>query len=300
MIVPFDSKGTTASQHENAIPSSLPVEFKNSIGMSFRLIPAGEFTMGTDAAEIVQLINEAKEQKFPQWYLANIESEGPSHLVRITRPFYVSAYETTVHEFRQFADANNYKTECMLNGKGGIYGGEKTYDPPLSWEVPFPNTIAKDAEPVRQVTWNDACKFCDWLSEKEGRQYRLLTEAEWEYACRAGTTTRFHTGDTLSKSQARIGSTVPNPVGGLAPNAWGLYDMHGNINEWCFDQLETNYSELPVNDPVDKRLGEIRVLRGGAFYEIRPRSAFRRGMSKSFCADTIGFRVALSVNRDLP
>ena len=76
--------------------------------------------------------------------------------------------------------------------------------------------------------------------------------------------------------------------------------MHGNINEWCFDQLETNYSELPANDPVDKRPGEIRVLRGGAFYEIRPRSAFRRGMSKSFCADTIGFRVALSVNRDLP
>jgi serine/threonine protein kinase len=298
-ISPQINSSESQPQHDYARKSNVPLEFTNSIGMSFQLIPPGEFAMGTDDSSVRQLVKQALDQKFPSWYIANLESESPRHTVRFSKAIYVSKYEVTTDQFRAFVTETNYVTECMRSGKGGNYDGVKTHTPPLSWESPFPDSVAKNDEPVRQVTWNDACQFCDWLSGKEGKSYRLLTEAEWEYACRAGTSTLYYTGNHLSKSQARIAALSPVQVGSFDPNPWGLYDMLGNVNEWCYDQLDTNYGELPEIDPVDKRDGDIRVIRGGAFYEVSPRSAFRRGMSKSFCADTLGFRVALSVNSTL-
>ena len=140
-----------------------------------------------------------------------------------------------------------------------------------------PSFSTGDALPVETVTWEQAVEFCRKLSEKEGTQYRLPTEAEWEYACRAGTTTPFHTGETISTDQANYDGNytyaggrkgvfreTTTDVGSFAPNAWGLHDMHGNVWEWCADW----YGEYPkgeASDPTSPAQGEKRVVRGGCW-----------------------------------
>src|SRR6185436_7487210 len=124
--------------------------------------------------------------------------------------------------------------------------------------------IAKeDNDPVTFVTWQQAVEFCKWLSKKEGKTYRLPTEAEWEYACRAGTTTLYHTGDTLAKEQANLGEgQETRPVGSYKANAWGLFDMHGNVAEWCADWYGP-YEASEQTDPLGRADGDFRVIRGG-------------------------------------
>jgi formylglycine-generating enzyme required for sulfatase activity len=171
--------------------------------------------------------------------------ESPAHRVTLTRAFYLAAHEVTNAQYEQF-DPGHRK----LRGK---YGSSAT-----------------DHEPVTHVTWDRAVAFCAWLSRKEGRPYRLPTEAEWEYACRAGATTLFHTGGALSPDQANLGrgkdrkpqSTVR--VGSYPPNAWGLYDLHGNVAEWCLD-WHGPYPAGPQVDPVGPADGYARVVRGGSF-----------------------------------
>ena len=150
------------------------------------------------------------------------------------------------------------------------------------------------------VSWNDAVAFCKWLSRKEGKTYRLPTEAEWEYACRAGTTTRYYSGDdpeTLAKvgnvADAALKAKFPDwkytikandgyvftaPVGKFKPNAFGLYDMHGNAWQWCTDWYGAEYyARSPIDDPTGPDSGAVRVLRGGSWF-VRPffsRSATR-------------------------
>src|SRR5262249_40147173 len=121
-----------------------------------------------------------------------------------------------------------------------------------------------DDDPVVFVTWHDAVAFCRWLSKKEGKTYRLPTEAEWEYACRAGTKTLYATGDTISASQANLGRSADGKpqrvvkVGSYRPNAWGLYDMHGNVQEWCSDWYGP-YEAGRQTDPVGRADGVARV-----------------------------------------
>lgn len=158
--------------------------------------------------------------------------------------------------------------------------------PQYSWRNPgFKQT---DDDPVVNVTWHDAVAMANWLSKKEGKKYRLPTEAEWEYSCRAGTRTRYHSGDhpaTLLKVAnvfdaaskqnwlqweryalaGNDGFEFTAPVGSFAPNAFGLYDMHGNVWEWCADwHAETYYAESPVDDPQGPAAGRARVRRGGS------------------------------------
>ena len=131
------------------------------------------------------------------------------------------------------------------------------------------------------VTWQQAADFCRWLSKKEGQPYRLPTEAEWEYACRAGTTTAFYTGDTLDCRRRRtsawtataIGGSATVAVGSTRPNAWGLFDMHGNVEEWCLDWYGP-YEAGEQTDPVGRADGDVRVTRGGS-YNLHRVSGFR-------------------------
>jgi len=209
--------------------------------MKLVLIPAGEFLMGSPEGE-------------------GETDEHPQHEVRITRPFYLGVTEVTRGQFRLFVDGSAYKTEAEKDGKGG-YGlieEPKKFEqnPRFTWQNPgFEQT---DEHPVVNVSWNDAQAFITWLSQKEGKTFRLPTEAEWEYACRAGTKTAYFSGDdaetlaafgniadaTASEKHpewtwsiaARDRYVYTAPVGRFRANAFGLYDMHGNVTEWCQDK----------------------------------------------------------------
>jgi len=153
---------------------------------------------------------------------------------------------------------------------------------------------------VDRVSWSDAVEFCRKLSTQEGHTYRLPTEAEWEYACRAGSTTRFHFGDDGSQLD-QYAWYVSNPgdgthpVGQLRPNAFGLYDMHGNVWEWCADRYGKDYySKSPPEHPAGPSTGDRRLLRGGSFNHLptNGRSANRDSDQPTKRADFIGFRPA--------
>ena len=199
----------------------------NSIGMKLKLIPAGAFKMGSPVSD-----KDASED------------EKPLHDVEITHPFYLGVYPVTKGQFAAFVSGTDYKTE-------GEQAGDKA-----TWRDP--GFVQTDDEPVVYVTWNDAMKFCDWLSDKK-KIYTLPTEAEWEYACRAGTTTVYSFGDDpttlgdyawyLDNSGSRT-----HPVGGKNPNPWGLHDMNGNVFQWCADYYdEKYYQNSPDKDPMNDR-----------------------------------------------
>lgn len=250
------------------------------------------------------------------------EHEHPQHRVRITEPFYLGQYEVTVKDFRAFLTETNYKSEPDREGEwdwGWILK-------PESSEIRKKSTVIdgfslKDEHPILFVTWNEAAAFCEWLSKKEHAQYRLPTEAEWEYACRAGTMGRYQTGDdpetlvqvgnvadkTLKQAGFFTAWTIDAedryvcvaPPGRFAPNAFGLYDMHGNAWEWCQDWYRIDaYEDSGVNDPQGPDFGRSRVRRGGSWAEPpwECRSASRwwgsptnRNHTQN---DAIGFRVA--------
>ena len=208
--------------------------------------------------------------------------ERPVHKVTIARPFLMGATEVTNAQYEQIDPQHK-----SLRGKLGF--------------------SKEDDEAVVFVSWHDAVRFCEWLSQKEGRTYRLPTEAEWEYACRAGTTTPYHTGETLPKEfhkNARVswypsdrgqeGEVVPLRVGQTAANTWGLHDMHGNVEEWCHDWYGP-YVEGDQADPVGRQDGDFRVTRGGSHSTTLEylRSANRLGALPEDRSWLIGFRVVL-------
>jgi formylglycine-generating enzyme required for sulfatase activity len=266
--------------------------------MAMVRIPAGSFVMG----EV--LMSRSWAQAFPGLEDGRFESltdESPAHEVRITRDFYMARHEVTVGQFRRFLAASGHVPESMADGTGG-YGYNPAYDPAktarrdnfegrdrrYSWANPgFAQT---DDHPVVNVTWGDAVALADWLTRTEGRRYRLPTEAQWEYACRAGTRTHFHTGNAPAdlarvanvydldtavlwpawRDQAapyRDGYTFTAPVGRFEPNAFGLHDMHGNVWEWTRDwYAEDYYARSPRDDPEGPARGGVKVRRGGSWH----------------------------------
>jgi eukaryotic-like serine/threonine-protein kinase len=252
-------------------------EYTNTLGMKLKLIPAGKFTMGSPQEEIDRCLKKFGEGA---WEKTNLRSEGPEHPVEITRPFYLGATEVTVGQFRQFVDEEAYQV-----GDG-------------RWRNPgFDQT---DQHPVVFVSWNNAVDFCKWLSKKEGKEYRLPTEAEWEYSCRAGKAgSRYGFGDDDAQLkdyawfyQNSGGGT--HPVGKKKPNAWGLYDMHGNAWEWCQDNYDPDYyKNSPVKDPPGGA-GGARAGRGGGWVHgpVLCRSAFRGSLGPDDHRGA-GFRVLL-------
>jgi formylglycine-generating enzyme required for sulfatase activity/serine/threonine protein kinase len=278
-----------------------PRQITNSIGMTLMLIPAGEFMMGSPDSD-----KDANS------------NEKPQHRVRITRPFYLGATEVTRGQFRRFVDEAGYQTEAKKNGKGnwGWNEEKKTFEqnPRYTWQNP--GFKQDDEHPVVNVSWNDAVAFASWLSRKEGPTYRLPTEAEWEYACRARATTKYASGDDpeslaavaniadgTAKAKypdwttiaARDGYIYTAPVGRYKPNAWGLFDMHGNVWEWCSDGFAADYYKgSPVDDPRGAEGASSRVFRGGGWNYVPRlvRSAIRNKFAPGDRSGGLGFRLA--------
>jgi formylglycine-generating enzyme required for sulfatase activity len=231
----------------------------NTIGIKLMQVPKGKFIMGSPETEGQRDINENQ------------------HEVTISQNFYMGSTEVTQAQWQK----------VMGNNPSKFQGHEL---------------------PVEQISWEEAVEFCKRLEKKAGRKYRLPTEAEWEYACRSGTTTPFHFGSELNGNHANCDGTKPycteadgphlektTPVGKYSANAWGLYDMHGNVWEWCSDW----YGEYPsgsVTDPSGPASGEDRIGRGGSWFAdaFFCRSAYRLGGAPTVRSDRIGFRVALS------
>jgi formylglycine-generating enzyme required for sulfatase activity len=296
-------------------------EITNSIGMKLTLIPSGQFTMGSreTAEEAAAVFNKAYGGDLIK--AGFFKDEYPQHRVRITRPFFLGTYHVTRGQFRKFVADADYKTDAEKGGKPGALGWNPEtkkfgFNEDYSWQhAGFEQT---DEHPVVNVSWNDAVAFCKWLTSKERRYtYRLPTEAEWEYACRAGTTMRYFSGDdpeTLARVgnvadaaykakfpdakyalKANDGHVFTAPVGSFKPNAFGLYDMHGNTWQWCSDRYGDKYNAAPADDPPGPTSGDFRVLRGGSWSDgpIFARSAKRSGITPGSRFDGTGFRVVM-------
>jgi formylglycine-generating enzyme required for sulfatase activity len=251
-------------------------------GPELVLLPTGRFQMGSPEHER-RIAIEAGSQK--GW----LARELPQHWVGIEKPVAMGRFPVTVGEWRAFVQATGWRQSGEVN-----------------WEAPgFAQT---ELHPVVGVNWYDAQQYLRWLGECTGRRYRLPSEAEWEYACRAGTKTAFSFGDTISTAQAnydgnfswnggergeyRRGTT---PAGMFPPNPWGLFDMHGNVWEWVQDVVHDNYEGAPLDGSAWEEGGDQarRILRGGSWlYNPRYlRSALRNGFSSALSNDIVGFRV---------
>jgi sulfatase modifying factor 1 len=293
-----------------------PKVVQNSIGMQLVKIPAGEFLMGGHerAEELCAAFPEMARK--PEYF----ENEYPQHRVRISRDFLVGKYEVTVGQFRQFTNATGYRTQAETDGLGG-WGYVPTTGkcvgrrPQFTWRDP--GFSQSDEHPVVNVTWNDAVAFCNWLSKQEGKRYRLPSEAEWEYVCRAGTSARFFHGndpeelrkyahlvniagkDKFANVQDQVhvlkdGESLTAKVGSRLPNAWGLHDTLGNVWEWVNDwQSDDYYARSPAVDPTGPGEAISRGRRGGGWnsFPIYTRPAFRNLDDPQTRCLNIGFRV---------
>jgi formylglycine-generating enzyme len=290
LIILFSTIGVGADHLIRAAETKV---ITNSINMKLVEIPAGEFLMGAEETSTTLL--KKYHNCDPDW----INAELPQHSVRITNPFFIGQYEVTLNQFLKFYYDAKYKLEAELDGKPS-WGFDKDGNMVESTRFRPWETVAwkiDQTHPVIYVTWNDAVAFCEWLSEKEGKTYRLPTEAEWEYACRAGTTKRYSFGDepeqlfrfANSADSSRLNALYPkspekkiralyligsdgfvwtSPSGKFQPNGFGLYDMHGNVWEWCSDWFDENYyGRSATDDPTGPLKGTTRVLRGGGFYD---------------------------------
>jgi formylglycine-generating enzyme required for sulfatase activity len=321
---PFNRQKALDARKAWAEYAELAEERKNSLGMALVLIPPGEFRMGSEETfeELVQRFPHAKASVDRHSIVgALLSSASPQHPVRITTPYYLGAFEVTVGQFRKFVNATHYKTDAEQHGKGGSgYVAERGNEAKITQSAEFTwrdwGVDQSDESPVVNVSWNDAAAFCKWLSQKEGATYRLPTEAEWEYACRAGTITRYYNGndpenvtqignvsDATTKAQlptqtnnvtSSDGWAFTSPVGRFQANNFGLYDMIGNAREWCQDWWsESYYRQSPKLNPTGPPKGSLRVIRGGGWnngdFSCRSANRFASVPTHRDCIQ--GFRV---------
>ncbi len=263
-------------------------------GVSFKMvqIESGTFNMGSKDGE---------------------KDATPIHRVNVPS-FHIGAKEVTVKEFSVFINSTNYQTSADKNGGSYIRKGnslEKRKG--VNWKYDEKGNIRPQSDynhPVIHVSWNDAQAYCKWLSQETGKHYRLPSEAEWEYAARGGTKTPFYTGYNLTTKQANYDGHYPyknnaqgryrkqtTPVGHFAPNPYKLYDMSGNVYEWCADKWHSNYEGAPTDGSVwsDGTLSTPHVLRGGSWYSVAGycRSAYRYFNAADISGNDLGFRIAL-------
>jgi formylglycine-generating enzyme required for sulfatase activity len=291
---PFVAKQAKAHQVAWAYHLGTQVEIENSVGMKMVVIPAGEFMMGSSDEEIDEALLQAKKIKTGEEITRAIQnSERPQHKVIITKPFLMGATEVTIGQFKKFVADAKHVTEAEKAIAVGAAPASKSTRTYLN-----PGFEVTDDYPAGVITWNDAVAFCKWLSVQEKKTYRLPTEAEWEFACRAGTTTQYSFGDDYKQARKYfwfngISGHHARPVGQLLPNPFGLYDMHGNMLEWCADWHDGKwYEKSPSSDPLCTREDVGRVIRGGFYDYPEPscRSAFRHRHSPSSLTSYDGFR----------
>ena len=296
------------SPSQDAVSEIDTSEASVSVPAGMVRIPGGTFTMGSPASEA-----------------GRRNDEGPQRQVTITS-FFMGINPVTVGEFSRFVNATGYRTEAERSGGGWVrFNNEWVRRTDANWRNPY--FTQNDNHPVVLVSWYDAIHYCNWLSAQEGltpaytingtnvtpnwnaNGYRLPTEAQWEYACRAGTTTPFYTGNNITTNQANYNGNNPyndnaagehrertTPVGTFEANPLGLYDMHGNVSEWCWDRFGT-YTRRAQTNPVGPATGSYRVLRGGSWsgYGQGIRSAFRSYIDPSSMSYLTGFRLVRPV-----
>lgn len=229
--------------------------------------------------------------------------EKPAHTVTLSN-FRIGKYEVTVGEFRKFMNTHRYLSDADKDGYSYVWDGKDLIyaKKGVNWECDIYGNkhVNEEDHPVIHVSHYDAQAYCDWLSSRTGKTYRLLTEAEWEYAAKGG----HHHDDFIysgSDTLANVGWYSKNsdlkthPVGQKEPNRLGVYDMSGNVWEWCADWYG-DYTAAPQSDPKGPATGNNRVLRGGAWrwFDIRARNTARRDLLPHFNASGIGFRLAAS------
>jgi formylglycine-generating enzyme required for sulfatase activity len=264
--------------HLGAAPAPLrPArDLSNSIGMRFVLVPRGKFLMGSPKEE------------------ASHRPDEQQHEVEITRPFYLGAHEVTQEQYQKVM--GNNPSHFSATGRGRAQVAK----------------LDTKRFPVDSVSWDEAQAFCKKLAALPNeaaarRTYRLPTEAEWEHACRAGSSAPFSWGKSASSTQGNFDGTGPygeaargpnlrrtNSVGSYKPNAWGLFDMHGNVREWCADWYDKDYYTLGARkDPTGSNTGTVRCMRGGdySFHAWVCRSAFRGYSEPTSRNERFGFRV---------
>lgn len=218
--------------------------------------------------------------------------EQPRHRVTVENDFSVGMYEVTRAQFTRFANSTNHAPTS-----GCETWGIPSFNMYLSKNWADPAFVQESNHPVVCVNWYDAQAYVNWLSVKTGEHYRLLSESEWEYVARAGTTTAYGFGDQIDATKANYGDEIrqTTTVGSYPNNGFGLYDMHGNAAEWVTDCLTDNYDSTPRNGaPMAGETCDKRVLRGGTWNNAAQylRSAFRNGYFASFRFSSVGFRIA--------
>jgi formylglycine-generating enzyme required for sulfatase activity len=269
-IAPFDAGQAKQHQEDWARYLGETVDYENSLGMKFTLIPPGQFVMGRSPRDADVFRNEKLAA-----------DDLPAHDVTLTQSFSIGVTEVTQRQWKE------------LMGTTPWLGKKQAVD--------------DENRPATYVSWFDAGEFCRKLSVREGEAYRLPTEAEWEFACRAGTTTAFSFGDNVSDLSTyawirRDSQDLPQTVAVKKPNPWGLFDMHGNAWEWCNAEFSP-YSSQAVVDPQTSGEGKFRVLRGGCFWSVFAndyRSAVRRRWPANLGYPESGFRVVRTARKGRP
>ncbi len=309
------------SRKTKAPSKQIAVDLDGGVKLKMVLVPAGEFMMGSgESAEATVAFFKKNygQSGLTAGFLQGRAPAAPRSDHEAVLPGHVPCHAGPVSPVRQGYRLQDRCRKGESPGANGWDPDKKLFalNAKYSWRnVGFEQT---DEHPVVNVSWNDAVAFCKWLSKKEGKTYRLPTEAEWEYACRAGTTTRYSSGDdpeTLAKvgnvadaaAKAKLfphwtepikasdGYVFTAPVGKFKPNAFALYDMHGNAWQWCADWYGAEYyAKSPVDDPTGPDSGSNRVLRGGSWYggPYFACSATRHGYTPILRLYAIGFRVA--------
>lgn len=317
-VAPFNA--LQAQEHQQAWAKHLgiavnhTIELADGVELKLVLIPPGQFLMGSTDEQIEAAVAIAASDTPPANLLENLrEEQTPQHRVRLMRSYFIGATEVTIGHYKAFTKATGHVTRAEHLRTMAERRPAQSGAPPLSHYRTFraPGYPVTDDYPVAQVDWNDAQAFCRWLNtlsqtklgEEKTLVFRLPTDAEWEFACRAGTQTLFSFGDKpqlLGKFGWNEGGTAQR-VAALMPNAFGLYDMHGNVSEWCNDWYDAGwYGISPAVDPVGPAVGTARVMRGGNGIHrgaYRNLSAARQGYPPDWHSgqSAWGFRVAATI-----
>jgi serine/threonine protein kinase/formylglycine-generating enzyme required for sulfatase activity len=293
-IAPFDEDAAEKHQEAWADYLGVPDEWTDGDGVKFVLIPPGEFLMGNPKNEIEKLKLDLKQAKAGAYDQFVAHSSSVQRKVRITKPFYMSACEITAGQYRKFIEESKYLTTKEQLGTNRF-----------NWQDSATGENAEQRA-VIGVSWDDALAYCQWKGKRDGGAGSLPTEAQWEYACRAGTTTLWSFGDDVGQLSEyavfqRAGFWPPEVVGTKKPNPFELFDMHGNADEWCLDwhqQLDPDVPEVTdpamLDVPVDPSSG--RATRGGAAVSVPwwTRSATRAYDSPANPNNPRGFRVVIT------
>jgi serine/threonine protein kinase/formylglycine-generating enzyme required for sulfatase activity len=274
--LPMSKDAATSLQTEWAAHLNVPVDQPIEPGLQLRLIPPAEFSMGQD------------------------------YHVTISKPYYLSSTEVTVGAFRAFVEATGYRTIAEQEGRGGclfFQNSTSSYDPKLNWKNPGYPT--QDNYPVTQVAWLDAVEYCKWLSSVQNEVYRLPTEAEWEWACRAGSAGKYCFGDDENQLTQYAwfdanANQTPHATALKLPNSWGLFDMHGNVGEAVSDWVVDGDPFPPgrLLDPEGIEFAEYRLARGGYCQQPADRCTsdggrpyYRESGHPAWCNQIGGFRI---------